>query len=156
MAISVLFDGSLHCQSRILQLMCPGHTDLEKSSLTQRGMVGCSPSTGEEGITIKINSYSSQEGDLFKRMKAALLQMVGFGNPLLMPELQVLHKFKGHHGKSICCLFLNVSFPCSPWPWVEFIQQLPLALPGTFSPALLLCGVSCTGRDSGLVAMAEN
>lgn len=58
------------------------------SSLSQAEMVGCSPSTGEEGIGIKINISSSQGGELSKQGEVVPLQLVDFGNPLLMLELQ--------------------------------------------------------------------
>lgn len=62
-----------------------------ESSLSQAAMVGCSPSTGEEGITIKINSSSSQGGELPKQGEVVPLQLVDFGNPLSMLELQAWH-----------------------------------------------------------------
>lgn len=58
-----------------------------ESSLSQIAMVGCSPFTREEGISIKINS-SSLGGELSKQGEVVPLQLVAFGNPLLMLELQ--------------------------------------------------------------------
>lgn len=58
-----------------------------ESWLSQIAMVGCSPSTREEGISIKINS-SSLGGELSKQGEVVPLQLVDFGNPLLMLELQ--------------------------------------------------------------------
>lgn len=71
-----------------------------ESSLSQAAVVGCSPSTGEEGISIKINSSSLQGGELPKRGEVVPLQLVDFGNPLLMLELQAWHSQRSHWYKS--------------------------------------------------------
>lgn len=71
-----------------------------ESSLSQAAMVGGSPSTGEEGISIKINSFSSQGGELSKQGEVVPLQLVDFGNPLLMLELQAWHSYRSCWYKS--------------------------------------------------------
>lgn len=69
-------------------------------SLSQAAVVGCSPSTGEEGISSKINSSSSQGGELSKQGEVVPLQLVDFGNPLLMLELQAWHSQRSRWCKS--------------------------------------------------------
>lgn len=60
-------------------------------SLSQAAVLGCSSSTGEEGISIKINSSSSQGGELSNQGEAVPLQLVDLGNPLLMLQIQAWH-----------------------------------------------------------------
>lgn len=102
------FHSSLSCTGGLsLSLVQSNVADVHgvcrsgESLLSQTVMVGCNPSTGEEGISIKINS-SSPGGELSKQGEVVPLQLVDFGNPLLMLELQAPQKMpgtlKGHVG----------------------------------------------------------
>lgn len=86
-AVSVVLGGCLFLeQNNVADVF--GVCRSGESSLSQAVAVGCSPSTGEEGISIKINSSSSQGRELSKQGEVVPLQLVAFGNPLLMLELQ--------------------------------------------------------------------